>query len=438
MDKFNMAAQMDTSRELTRSPHMNKVVELADKVLKGVGNKAPLQTAVQELDQVIRQLQKIFQYEARYQEQTEFFKKESEIIENCFRKAKDGAYRIGKYFKNPENRYIEEGLAECTKAFIDLFASFDRLKDEESKRVQLSKSPYLSEIMRVANLVKDSKLPAELLKERIEMFLAVQTNFVNNLEYMVPAMDERFLFEENKQMLKDKFNEVIQGLNLAKTYFLTHQFSAVTDGLAKADKAIDFIVDFETKLKEIREAPKVKSCFKCGAENPRTVKFCVRCNFNFPPLQMEEESTLDVRLEEGGIQQTDHVMTENLMKLYEAVDGMKTGSISMDKYIKVVEWFLNIINKAREEQRKIPAPPDDQYNPDTQETFEMFKEVFEMGMQDIEDGINLLMLYPENRNPDLLETGMETVMRGGDRLFQIKIVGEQTKVALAEMKAQNK
>jgi hypothetical protein len=48
------------------------------------------------------------------------------------------------------------------------------------------------------------------------------------------------------------------------------------------------------------------------------------------------------------------------------------------------------------------------------------------------------MLYPENRNPDLLETGMETVMRGGDRLFQIKIVGEQTKVALAEMKAQNK
>ncbi|MCE1248397.1 MAG: zinc ribbon domain-containing protein [Firmicutes bacterium] len=438
MDKFNMAAQMETSRELTRSPHMNKVIELADKVLKGEGNKSNLQAALQELEQAISQLYKIYQYEARFQEKTDFFKKESEIIEKYFKRAKDGAARIGKYFAIPENRYIEEGLADSTKAFIELFSSFDRLQEEESKRPQLSKSPYLSEIMRVAKLVKESKLSADLLKERLEMFIAVQTNFVNNIDYMIPAMDERLFYEENKQQLKDKFNELIQGLNLAKTYFLTHQFQVVTDGLAKADKAIEFIVEFEKKLKDIREAPKVKFCFKCGAENPRTVKFCVRCNFNFPPLQMEEESTLDVRLEEGGIAQTDHVMTENLMRLFNAVDGIKNGKITMDKYVKEVQWFIGIIEKAREEQRKIPAPPAEQYDPDAEEAFEMFKEAFETGMQDIEDGANLLLLYPENLNPDLLETGMETVMRGGDRLFQIKIVSEQAKAAMAQHMKDNK
>lgn len=413
---------------------MNRAIEEANKVLEGIGDLESLQISLYDVDRLLDQLTRVFKYESRFQEKTEFFLKESEIIENNLKKAKEGIRRIQKYFKNPEKRYIEEGLKSSIEAFTELFASFDRLKEQESKQTIYSESPYMNDIMRVADCVKRGVLAPELLKERIDMFLALQKNLAQNFDNMQPTMDERVIFEENRDKIKKKINEVIEGLNLAKTYFLTQRFECVEEGLQKAAEAVKVLIEFEKKLKEAREAPKVKYCFRCGTENPRSVRYCIKCNYNFPPLQIEEEATLDVRLEEGGIQQTGHVMTENLAKLYGAVDGIKSGTISMEEYIQTINWFRDIMNRAMEEEKKIKIPEGG--DPEAAEAFAAFKETFDLGMQDIGDGLALLTLYVERQSPDLLETGMEQIMRGGDRLFQVKMVGEQVRMAMAQAKQQ--
>lgn len=437
MDKFPISKSAGVDYELTRSPHMNSVIEQAEKVLDGMGNPDELHDKLIELDGAVDYLMQVFKQESKFQEKTDFFKRESDIIKRRFKKLKQGINRIFKYFKKPKNRYIEEGVDTGIKAFNELFTSFDRLKEKESKRKVYSDSPYMNEVIRIARCVKKGTLPDETLKERLEIFLNIQLNLQANIENMRPTQDEMPIFEENKEKVKQSIDEVIEGLKLAKTYFITRMFENVETGLEKARKAIDFLMKFERKLKEAREAPKVKYCFRCGAENPRSVRFCINCNYNFPPLQMEEESTFDVRLEEGGIKQTGHVMTENVMKLYNAVDKMKTMSISMEEYLDTINWFKDLMLKAREDEKMI-QPPGTSEDPDALEAFEQFKENFDIGMMDMEDGVNRLLMYAELEDPNLLETGMESILRGGDRLYQVKMVGDQVRMVIEQAAKQAK
>ncbi|MFP4498081.1 MAG: hypothetical protein ACLFQV_07710, partial [Vulcanimicrobiota bacterium] len=313
MDRLKqmMPDQLD-SDELTRSPQMNAVIKEANKVLEGTGELDLLDLRIHEVEMLIDQMEQFFKYESRFQEKTNVFLKESEVIEYNFERVRRYLDRMKKYFDSPKTRYIEEGLKGCRKGFKRLFEAFDNLKAIEEKRKKYSKSPYLNEIYRVATAVLKGTLTVDTFRERIDGLIRFEENFFINFQNFQPTEDERLVFEENHDEIMENIQNLIDGLKQARVYLSDSNPDHIHNGLEKARKAANYMAEFEQKLKEAREAPKVKYCFKCGAQNPRTVKYCVKCNFNFPPLQMKDESTIDVRLEEGGIKETGHVMTENL------------------------------------------------------------------------------------------------------------------------------
>lgn len=431
MDKFPVQNQMDECKEITRSPQMNKAAAEAVKIIEGIGDQDAFHDALIELDQAAGVLIKTFKNESRFQEKTDFFMKESQIINENFSKLKEGIHLMKNYFKSSNKDDVEQGMTQSIAAFRELFASFDRLKEKEKEAPVHSKSPFMNEIIRVAQLIKRNKLPKELLKERIDTFLFIQQNFAVNFEYMTPSLDEKPIFDEHKEEVRKQINNVIEGLKLANTYVVTNNLASLDEGLEKAKAAVDYLLDFEDKLANAREAPKVKLCFQCSTENPRSAKYCVKCNFSFPPLQMEEESTMDFRLDESGIQQTGHVMTENVVKMFNAVENIKSGAISMDEFKKTLIWFQQLISKANEEQKKIPDPQSDE-NPEAMDAFLQFKETFIQGVKYMEEGLERLQLFCQNQSPDLLETGMESIFQGGDLLYQVKLTSDQIAASMQQ------
>ncbi len=429
-----MAEQSKTENELTRSPQMNDVIKEANGILDGTGNIQLLHNSIMDLELQIRQLDMAFQIESKFQEDTQFFKNESNIIRESFEKLKKGIHLIQKYFENADKKTLEEGITICIESYDDLFASFDRLKKEDEKRTVWSESPYLNEICRVADCVKRGTLPKERLKDRLELFLQIQHRFMMDFDNMKPTIDERPIVDEMKEEVKRKLTQVLESLNLAMTYFQNHNFENVDIGLEQARGAVDYLLEFERKLKTAREAPKIKFCFKCGTENKRANKFCVKCNFKFPPLQMEEEYTMDISVDEGGLKQTGHILTENVMKLNNAVEKVKSGEITFDEYLDTVSWFDELLRTGREEQAKITVP--EGMDSDTMEAFEQFKETFELGMADMEDGIRRLRIFAETDDQNLLDTGMEMILRGGDRLYQVQMTANQLKLAMEQGAAQ--
>lgn len=424
-----MNGSTETKKELSKSPQLNLVLEEAVKVINGIGDPDALHDRLVELEHVTGFLLKTFQHESQYQEETDPFKQEQELILSNFERIKEGIYRFKQYFDDNNAANIEDGMTKCMGGFRELFASFDRLKEEELKRKVYSDSPYINEIFRVADLVKQGKLPKERLKERIDAYLFIHKNFMVNYQYMKPTIDERPIYDEHKEELKSALEQVMEGLQLAQTYFMTGITESLDAGLEKTRNAADFLLDFEEMLREVREAPKVKLCFQCGAENPRSARYCEKCNYNFPPLQMEEDSTVDLRLEESGIRQTGHAMTENVVRLYNAVDDVKSGAVSKEEFMNTINWFQGLISRAKEDQAKIPDPPEDS-EPEAQEAFQQFKQVFLTGMKYMEEGLQKMKLYPETGNTDLLQGGMEDVFSGGDLLFQVKMTGEKVAMSM--------
>lgn len=430
MDKYAIEEQSKTDHELTRSPQMNDVIKEATGILDGAGDVNLLQSSLVELEQQIKQLDMAFRYESNFQETTDFFKEESAIIKDSFVKLEDGIKQIHKYFEDADKKTLEEGVAICIESYDELFASFDRLKKEDEKRTVWSESPYLNEICRVADCVKRKTLPPERLRERLETFLQIQNRFMMDFGNMKPTIDERPIVEEMKDEVNNKLNEVLEGLMLAMTYFQNNNFENVDMGLEQAKTAVDFLMDFEKKLKDAREAPKIKFCFKCGTENDRQNKFCVKCNFKFPPLQMEAESTMDISIDEEGIRQTEHVLTENVVKLYDVVEKAKSRSISTDEYLETICWFEDLLRKGREEQAKITVP--EEMDAEMMEAFEKFRETFELGMADMEAGIKTLRVFVETIDHNLLDTGMEMILRGGDRLYQVQLTADQMRMSIEQ------
>ena len=425
MDKFQINKQATSQdADLTRSPQMNTVIVEATKILDGAGDVQLLHDNLADLELQVQQLIAAFNYESKFQEITDFFKQEAEIISENFTRLQEGTKLIRRYLEAADKQALEEGVGIAIESYDELFASFDRLKKADEERPIWSDSPFINEICRVADCVKRGTLPKERLQERIEIFLQIQYKFMADFDNMQPTIDERPIYEEKKDTVKEHLNMVLEGLNIALSYMNTGNEEDLDAGLEQAKEAVKFLIAFEKELKEAREAPKVKFCFKCGTENPRSARYCVKCNFNFPRLQMEEESTLDVRIEEGGIQQTGQAQSENVMKLYNVVDQIKTNQISMDEYLDTVYWFEDLLIKGREEQSKIKVP-DDMGDPQIMEAFEQFTELFELGMTDLEQGIRMLKHFPELNDPNLLDKGMESILRGGDRMQQVQATSNQ-------------
>lgn len=435
MDKIDNT-QFAQAKGVTRSPQMNAVIEEAEKVLDGIGSIDALREKVTFLEQLITQMQQVYNYEIKFQEKTEEFLKESYIIESSFQDLQKNVERIKKYFTKPKEAYLEEGVQGCIDDFHQLFESFDRLKEQEKKRKIYSRSPFLNEVMRVADCVLRGTLPPETLKERLDNLIRIQDQFYQNFDNMSPTEAERLIFEENRDKIKKSMKDMLEGLHEAKLYFKDFDPEHVERGMEKANEAADYLVDMEEKLKRAKEAPRVKYCFKCGAENPLSVKYCVNCNFNFPPLQMKEESTIDVKLEEGGIRQTGHVMTENIVKLATAVENIKLNKISIEDYQETLDWFGDLLERTKEGAKKIKEPQNVE-DPESLEAFENFKETFYQGIEDMEEGLQRLRIYVQSKNPNLLETGMERVMMGGDRLYHVHMTAEQLKALAQEQQPKN-
>lgn len=423
MDQSQLTSQ-NQPEFLTRSPQMNAVIREAQSILDGGGDPEALGRKIQELDMFLVQFTHVFNQESRFEEETEEFLTEADIIEESLEKIREHVREIKKFFEAQDEVHLETGIEGCIEIFEKLFGSIDRLKARERKRHIYCRSPYVNEVMRVADCVMRGTLPPDALDERITLLIGVQERLYKNFEFIEPAEEERLVFEDNRDAILDNLEELLDGLYEATNYFQDSNVAHLEDGLDRACKAGDFLMEIEDKMRAAREAPQVKLCFKCGADNPKDVKFCIKCNYRFPVIAGQEESTLDLRAEESGVKQTGHIMTENTLRLSRAVEDVQAKRIQMDEFLDTLAWFNEILENTKIEAGKIKEP-DSWGTQEAKEFFENFKTTFKAGIQEIETGLGELRTYTETSYAGILDTGLERILSGTDKLCQVQAIADQ-------------
>lgn len=424
MESLDMAGE--TEFELSRSTQLNELIQLGRNILDGESRSEDFKRSLKNLNNLRRDIRRLFRSQLRFQEKTPLIEREAVSIERNLEKLRDGIDEAYRYIKYGKIEHIVQGIKMCSCAFSDLFSSFDAIKEEESKREQYSESLFQDELMRLGNGVINGLIKPEAFNEKIVGTIQYYKAFYNNLEKMEPTPNERDAFLERKPDIKKAMKNYVRGLEEAKLYFTDNDTQHIREGMRLSKEASDELIAHQKAIAAASEGPSSKMCFKCGKENHISSKFCEGCSAALPAFdQGSESSTMEFRVnEQGMVMGTNHVVTEYSKKMMDSVEKVKNNDISKEAFRKVLEELEQKALNAKKEKSRLGAPP--VINEEEQSGSDLFLDAVEQlmntGVDEILEGIERMKMYLPDDDMNHLTSGMETALCGVDKLYQVQML----------------
>lgn len=157
-------------------------------------------------------------------------------------------------------------------------------------------------------------------------------------------------------------------------------------------------------------------CVRCSAPNPPGQRSCSKCHAQLPAAGLGgTASTLTVG--EDGVAETDGEMevTENIVKLFTAVNQVAEGKLSADEFGQVLGWLDGVL--AEVELPPLPTFPGRerlaeehrQQLADVELQCEAAREELSEGYQDFREALARMGCYLEDRDKDHLTVGVQAV-----------------------------
>jgi hypothetical protein len=414
--------------ELSRSPQFNEVIKQCRGVLEGTALPEDLKKSIKEMNNLRRQMQNFFTFSRDYQEKDSPYFKEAAGVDGGFASLKKGLVDMYEYFNDGKTEHLTRGLEEASAALEQLFAAFDRLKAAEEKAPVYSPSPAMNELMRVGYGVVKGSISPQAFRARLEGMMQFHQEFARSVEQAKPLKAERELYEERKAAMREAFQEVWLGLNECSLFFSDGNMSHIDGGLKRAGAATEKLLAIERELKAAVEAPKMKLCFRCGAPNEMTFRFCTKCKAQFPPLTPAESPSVDVRLEEGGVAAAGHAMTESTAKLMEIVEKIQKKTAGPAALKQVIEEMRRKADTARRDLDRLERPRDVK-DAEVIELMSTTEETLRRGIAEFSEGIEQMAFYLADENPSALTSGLERALLGADKIFQVQMFTQSMKEA---------
>jgi hypothetical protein len=151
-------------------------------------------------------------------------------------------------------------------------------------------------------------------------------------------------------------------------------------------------------------------CVKCGAFNPAGLRTCGRCNSVLPASVSEGFSSFEVQEGEAPViadeQASDTVMTENVDRLFRAVNEFAEGESSRDELEAALAWMEGLLAEA---SRAGASPSRD-------ENAQLYRE----GLEEFAVGLGLIRQAATDENREGLQAGQQIIGQGLGRLQKVQ------------------
>lgn len=351
-------------------------------------------------------------------------------------------------------RAYEKHQAAC-------FAIRDAIKEPTGEGLIKAVEDY----SQAAKSIKDI-IPAVNLKRMTQVpTTSPQTNLVINLSRTIESgtgTDEMFL--EALKALEEDFNNTKMQFEAVKR----HPTDSVLlkEELPKAEKAIaafeSGITDYyrflevrdtlllkqaaaklEDATKQIKKCSEVfhgiaeregkTPCIRCSHYNPPNRKTCEECGAVLPAsAETEEARTFELGEQDQDrteAQEDEIIMTENVYKLFDAVNKVSEGQIPMEEFRETVDWMEGLVMEARKVYGPIPAVNVDAMKDDLRdhakqliELMDESKELFKEGTDDVLMGLNFFRQYVQQGDKNNLVLGVQVIWQGIGKVQKVQKV----------------
>jgi len=148
-------------------------------------------------------------------------------------------------------------------------------------------------------------------------------------------------------------------------------------------------------------------CFRCGEMNDPRENYCLKCGATLPKLAYKME-----------MPSVDMVL-DLYYKFAGVIDKVRNGQAS-------VSQFEEFLVKQYEKQKAYEQALHDLEIPDN--LAHEFEEEFEVGFQGIDrvnEGMEIMSFYLEDRNDDHLDHGMALILEGSELIHKAKLINRK-------------
>jgi len=436
---------MPQKEVLTRSPYVNELIRICREVKEGKKDPQELRTQLDSLKEMIDTLDVTADALKLTQPKSEGFEEDYARMKELFDLFREELDNIELYFEEGDEKYLEEPLEKIKTIIAEIFEISDKFKKVEDAQEVYSKSPFINDLIRVGKGVYAGEFPVEPFKVRFDIVRDIFEDTYNQVMEMSNLPPDTKALEEELPNIKEALEMMREGFAELEEFFEEEgekDKELIPPALEKIQKASSTINEAQEKIaeeiREIVEAKSMRVCMRCGAKTPIKEKYCTSCNALLPPLPQEAmpSHALDLTVGEAVVQQEQRLVPPNVRKIYESALKVGRGEISKEEFKETIDWYEGIIEKTKKEMTKIAKPK--KLGEEEEIVFEDTKKLLEDGVKEAEEGINELKKYMEDEDKEHLIKGVNTLMDAGEKLYQVKQIGEKARREMERQKQRKK
>ena len=342
-----------------------------------------------------------------------------------------------------------EGATALLKEAFEAISQADELIFSENMAQEPTPMPAANVLINTARGVLSGIYSAEVMEETLAWYQGYMSAVEEQFNMAVEGeTDSVLLLDElpRTREIADLHSEVIEDLTDALGDFNADSVEPILEELIEV---VGRLHDSSKVYMEVAAREGKVVCVACGEPNPPTDRSCQKCGQKLPQLvdpNLYATSTIEFEDRSGlGIEERpDGVVTENTYKLFEACAKFFEQKITEAEYRATLEWSRGLLQAAEEKVRAAKAAEvsDDVFATATPDEVELIeanlklfadtKHLFEEGIEEWHEGLELMEDYIETRHRPTIEQGIERIWSASQKVYQIHEIGEIAQKVLDE------
>lgn len=406
---------------MTELPAYNQLMQDAERFLQGHLPPEALEVSLQAAEDTLDALYIQFFDGLRFQEDHPVLEEVLDPIFQAFARLAAQREPLREALAGGEAERARELLAGGSQAVQEVHRQFARLREALGQREPVSVVPAVDELARVVEAFTRGALPEEPLAERLTQFADYHQRLVAGLASLQPDPAESQVLDPAE--LAEALERQAEGVQLMQEAFSMQDPELLEEGLAVVLEGTAGLVNLQQRLEGAHQE-KTRPCLRCGAANALASRYCTGCQAQLPDMGPPPQSgpgivTSDLDPGQAGL-------PENLAILAEAVDQVRDGRLERGEFQKTVDWLLGNVEKSRQQLAGQEEPPEDT-PADQIESLEQARSALLAGMDDFEEGLQLLASFLERPDPGRLDHGMELARQGAAAMLELETIVQKVR-----------
>jgi ribosomal protein L40E len=278
-----------------------------------------------------------------------------EMLKTGYNKFLDGLEELEEAAKTKDNKLFDKALAIIYESQEIIRNGYNKFNNDMFLSGP-TESPITNLLISTLKNVREGIVPKEILEENLE-------KYQEHLDNMRMDMQGASFLPIEDNMIKDEVESSLDAIDIADeacdiigSYLDTGDESELDIAIENLKESTSLLKKALTIFSEASEREGKISCLRCGALNEPANKNCVKCKAVLTKMPGQGSSTFAVG-ESGEIKSgndQDFVMTENLLKLLQAVEKYVNGRIEYDEFDSTLKWMEKLLTDTLDESNNIP------------------------------------------------------------------------------------